>query len=293
MLDSLLEPFQYRFFVQGLVAALLVGGLAGLLGVFIVLRRMAYIGHGLSHAAIGGAVVSYVFQLNFYLGAGAWGFLTALIIAGIARRFRLSADAVIGAVTTASFALGVAIMSRMRTFTRNFEAALFGDVLGVTPQDLVAIGVVAALTLGVVLLLYKEFLFTTFDPEVARVYGVPAERSELLLALVLAATVIVSMQVIGVTLLAAAIVVPPLIARLLTHSFHRVVVLSTLLGVAFGGAGMFLSFYLDIASGATVVLVATAAFAVAIAYVALRQRLRGLRPVGVHGHRHEEAGVFH
>ena len=125
------EPLQYEFFLRGLLAATLVGGLCGLIGTYIVLRQMAYIGHGLSHAIFGGAVVSYVLSINFFIGASAWGFLSALIITLTTRRKEIAADAAIGIVTTASFALGIAIISRYKTFTRSFAAALFGNILGV------------------------------------------------------------------------------------------------------------------------------------------------------------------
>ena len=119
------EPFEYEFFVRGLVATTLVGGLCGLIGVYIVLRRMAYVGHGLSHAIFGGAVVSYVISVNFYIGATIWGFVSAMLIILTTRKRQIGADAAIGIITTASFALGVAIISRYKTFTRDFEAALF------------------------------------------------------------------------------------------------------------------------------------------------------------------------
>ena len=130
------EPFQYEFFVRGLFAATLAGALCGMLGVYIVLRRMSYIGHGLSHAVFGGAVVSYVIGINFYIGAGLWGFLSAVLINLTSRKRTIGADAAIGIITTASFALGVLLISRYRTFTRSFDAALFGSILGVTDRDL-------------------------------------------------------------------------------------------------------------------------------------------------------------
>jgi ABC-type Mn2+/Zn2+ transport system permease subunit len=133
-LAFLLEPLTYVFFRRALLASFLVGGLCGLVGVYIVLRRMSYIGHGLSHAVFGGAVISHLMQVNFYLGAGLWGVASALLINEVAQRRKLGADAAIGIVTTASFAVGVVGISRQRRFTRNFEAALFGNVLGITPS---------------------------------------------------------------------------------------------------------------------------------------------------------------
>jgi manganese/iron transport system permease protein/iron/zinc/copper transport system permease protein len=273
-MDLLREPFAYEFFRHGLIAATLTGALCGLMGVYIVLRRMAYIGHGLSHAVFGGAVVSALMGWNFFLGAGAWGFLAALLIQSTARRRNIGADAAIGIVTTASFAFGVALISKTRSFEKNFESALFGNILGVTPADLIAIGVVAAAIAVAVLLGYKQLLFTIFDPEIAPIYGVPTRWVDAGFALALAATIVVCMNVVGVTLIAAAIVIPPVAARLLTDSFGRLTVISTLLGAACGFAGMFLSYYWDVASGPAIILLAAAAFGAIYAATSLR----GARP---------------
>ncbi|MCC6179739.1 MAG: metal ABC transporter permease [Chloroflexi bacterium] len=271
----LFEPFRYDFFVRGLLAATMVGGLCGLVGVYVVLRRMSYIGHGLSHAVFGGAVASYVLQANFYVGAGLWGFGAALLINALSRKRQIGADAAIGIITTASFALGVAIISRYRRFTRNFDAALFGNILGVSNQDLVVIAGVSAMTLLLVFFLYKQLLFTTFDPEVAPIYGVRAGLTETVFSLMLASAIIASMQVMGVTLIAAAIVIPAIVARLLTDSFSTMLWLATLVGAACGLVGIYLSYFLDVASGATVVLVAAALFSATFAAVTLRRRLAG------------------
>ncbi len=269
----MLEPFQYQFFVRGIIAATLVGGLCGLIGVYIVLRRMAYIGHGLSHAVFGGAVVSYVMSLNFYAGASIWGFLSALLITLTTRKRQINADAAIGIITTASFALGIALISRYKSFTRSFDAALFGNILGVTQGDLLAIVVVAAATGLILFLGYKHFLFTTFDPEVARFYGVPTGWVDTIFPLVLAGTIVVSMQVLGVTLIAAAIVIPPIVARLLTDSFRRMVLLSVGAGAFCGLGGIYLSYYIDVSSGATVVLLAAALFVLALLFSSLRGKV--------------------
>ena len=269
----MLEPLQYEFFVRGLVAATLVGALCGLMGVYIVLRGMSYIGHGLSHAVFGGAVVSYVMSFNFYLGASLWGFVAALLInLTTRRRPAIGADAAIGIITTASFAVGVALISRYRTFTRDFDAALFGNILGVDQGDLVAIVVVTAAVATFVLLAYRQLLFATFDPEVAPLFGVPAGWLDAIFALALAGTIVVSMQVLGVTMIAAAIVIPPIVARLLTDSFHRVVLISTGVGAASGLAGVYLSWYADVSSGATVVLVGSGLFVAALVHSSLRPR---------------------
>ena len=270
------EPFEYQFFVRGLVAATLIGGLCGLIGVYIVLRRMAYIGHGLSHAVLGGAVASYVMSFNFYVGASVWGFLCAQLITLTTRKRKIGADAAIGVITTASFAVGIVLISRYKTFTRDFDAALFGNILGVSQGDLLAIGIVVVAVVLILFLAYKQFLFATFDVEVARFYGVPTGWIETLFSIVLAGTIVVSIQVLGVLLIAGATVIPPIVARLLTDSFKNMILLSTTIGALSGFAGIYLSFYVDVSSGASVVLVEAGLFALAITY----SNLKGQLPFG-------------
>ncbi|MEK7826051.1 MAG: metal ABC transporter permease [Nitrospirota bacterium] len=263
-MEFIIAPLRYEFFLRGLMAAILTGSLCGVIGVFIVLRGMSYIGHGLSHAVFGGAVVSYLINLNFYVGAGFWGFISALLIKRITKTKKIGADAAIGIITTASFALGVALISRVRRFTRNLEAALFGNILGVTVEDLYVIAGVLIISFITIFLLYKELLFTTFDKETAEVFGVDTDRVDTFFSLILAAAIIASMQVIGVTLIAAALVIPAITARLLTDSFHKMIILSLILGMLTAIAGMYASYYLNAASGATIVLVATLLFSIVI-----------------------------
>ncbi len=269
----LIEPFQFEFFRNGTAAAVITGGLCGLIGVYIVLRGMSYIGHGLSHAIFGGAVVSFVLQFNFYLGAGLWGFIAALLINQTVRRTKLSADAAIGVITTASFAIGVALISRYRRFTRSFDAALFGNILGVQMQDVLVIAGIALLVVALIVVLYKQLLFTTFDVSVAQVYGVRTSWVETLFALALAATLIGSMQILGVTLIAAALVVPAITARLMTDSFHRMVLYSVLIGAVTGFVGMYVSYYVDVASGATIVILQAIVFACVLFIGVARKRV--------------------
>lgn len=269
---AMFEPFDYEFFVRGMIGATLVGGLCGMIGVYIVLKRMSYIGHGLSHAVLGGAVVSFVLSINFLIGATVWGFFCAQLIALTAKKRKIAADAAIGVITTASFALGIVLISRYKSFTRDFEAALFGNILGVTLGDLMAILVVTLATIAVLFVAYKYFLFATFDGEVAQFYGVPTGWVETLFSLVLAATIVVSMQVLGVLLIAGATVIPPVSARMLSDRFRTVLLLSTGLGAACGFVGIYLSFFVDVSSGAAVVLVEAAVFAMVMAYSNLKPR---------------------
>ena len=269
----LTDPLEYEFMRHALIAATLVGGLCGMIGVYVVLRRMSYIGHGMSHSVFGGAVVGYVLGWNFYLVAGGWGFISALLINQTTRRRQIGADAAIGIITTASFAFGVALISRARNFTRNFDAALFGNLLGISNQDLLLIAITTAVMIVVVLVLYKQLLFLTFDPEVAPTYGVPTQWIDVAFALILAATIIVSIKIMGVTLIAASLVIPPVIARLLTNSFARIIVLSALIGAFSGFTGVYISFYQDLATGATIVLLLAALFVVAMLFSVARQYL--------------------
>ncbi|CAN5680320.1 metal ABC transporter permease [soil metagenome] len=275
------DPLHYEFFRNGLIAATLIGALCGLMGVYIVLRKMSYIGHGLSHSVFGGAVVAYLMSWNFYIGAGLWGFLSALLINATSRRRNIGADAAIGIITTASFALGVALISKERQFTRNFEAALFGNILGVTRQDILIISGVFIAIMAAVFFGYKQLLFTTFDPEIARVYGVRTNWIDAGFALALATTIVASMNIVGVTLIAAAIVAPPSTARLVTNSFGRMVVISTLLGAGLGFIGMFLSFEYDIASGASIVLLGAVVFMTVYAFTGVRTWLQHRRRFAV------------
>ena len=271
-MNALLQPFQFEFFRNGTIAAIMVGGLCGLLGVYIVLRGMSYIGHGLSHAIFGGAVVAFVMTWNFYIGAGLWGFLAAVLINQTTRRTKIGADAAIGVITTASFAIGVALISRYRRFTQSFDAALFGNILGVSTQDVLVVAGVTLMVLVIVFFLYKQLLFTTFDAEVAHIYGVKTEWVDTFFSLILAAALIASMQILGVTLIAAALVIPAISARLLTDSFHRMTLLSSLIGAVTGFLGMYLSYYVDIASGATIVLLQAAVFGLVLTVTSLQKR---------------------
>ncbi len=272
LLAALAQPYQFEFFRNGSIVAVFTGALCGMLGVYIVLRGMSYIGHGLSHAIFGGAVASYVVGWNFYLGAGLWGFVAALLINQTVRRARINADAAIGVITTASFAIGVALISRYRRFTQSFDAALFGSILGVTQQDVWLVVLTTLVTAAIVFVVYRQLLFTTFDGDVAAVYGVRTERMETLFALLLAAALIVSMRILGVTLIAAALVIPAITARLLTDSFHRMMVLSVVIGALTGLVGMYLSYFADVASGATIVLVQSTVFVAALVVAWLQQR---------------------
>src|ERR687893_675759 len=167
MIDELLRPFDFEFFRNGLLVATMAGALCGAIGVYVVLKGMSYIGHGLSHAIFGGFAASSLLGVNFLLGAGVWGVVSALMINGVTRRRIIGSDAAIGVITTASFALGLALFALFGTSGRSFDAALFGSILGVGLDDVVAIFVVSILAAVLIFLRYRALLYTTFDPEVA------------------------------------------------------------------------------------------------------------------------------
>ena len=282
------NPAYGDIFRNGVVVSVLAGALCGMVGVYVVLRRLSYIGHGLSHAIFGGAAASYVIHVNFYAGAGAWGVVSALLINAVARRRGIGGDAAIGIVTTASFAVGVALVSHFHRFAVNFDAALFGNILGVTSTQIwVLVGVVIAV-IGTILARYRQLLFVTFDPEVSTSFGVHTTAYDTLFAFILAATVVSTMNVLGVTLIAAMIVVPAIVSRLVTDSFARMLVLATLVGALCGIGGMYVSWYANIPSGSTIVLFAAAVFVVVYVATALLARRR---LVTIAAAAHDEADV--
>ena len=260
-MEELLRPFEFEFFRNGLAVATLAGALCGLVGVYVVLKGMSYIGHGLSHAIFGGFAASSLLGVNVLLGAGAWGLASALLINGITRRRVIGSDAAIGVITTASFALGLALIAIFGGTGQSFDAALFGSILGVATSDVLVVAAVFAFVVAVVAARYRALLFTTFDPEVAAVSGVSTARMDALLMLVLTAAILATMQVLGVTLVAATLVIPATVARMITDSFARMLWLATGIGALSGFVGMILSYHLDVQSGPTIVLVGAALFA--------------------------------
>ncbi len=274
VIAGIFTPFRYQFFNNGIIVATIAGALCGLLGVFVVLRGMSYIGHGLSHAVFGGAAASAVMNVNYFIGAGVWGVASGVIIGRIARRRLIGADAAIGVVTTASFALGLALLNRYGQAKKSIEAVLFGSVLGVQTIDIVAVSAVAILSVVIVVALFRAFLFATFDPEVAQVSGVRVAWIEALLMGLLSLTILVTMRVIGTLLISALLVIPASVARMLTNSFARMLWISPVIGGMSAFIGMYLAYFLDTSASATIILTATAMFIVVYVATGLRGRTR-------------------
>jgi ABC-type Mn2+/Zn2+ transport system permease subunit len=273
----ILEPLRYGFVRHALIVCTVAGALCGLLGVFVTLRGMSYIGHGLSHAIFGGAAICAAVGVNFFVGAGLWGLASGLAISRVTKRRIIGADAAIGVITTASFAFGIALLGLYSRVKQSIEATVFGSVLGVSLTDMWTITGIAVVTAIVIICFYRPLLFTTFDPEVADVSGVNTGRIDALLMLLLTFAILASMKVLGVTLIAAALVIPPTVARLLTNSFKRMLTISTAIGAFSGLVGMYLSYHLDISSGATIVLVNFLLFAIAYTATGTNRPLRQWR----------------
>jgi len=285
-MDTLLNPLSYTFFQKGLLVATLSGALLGFIGVFIVLRGMSYIGHGLSHSIFGGFAAMQLFAAQFYaIGAGLWGIASALAITTVSKRSRVGADAAIGVITIASFAFGVALFAKFGTSGPSFENALFGSILGISVGQIVGLTAVSILTSIFVLLRYRALLFSSFDPEVAAASGVNVGRIEAALMVVLSLAILATLTVIGVTLVAALLVIPAVVARMLTNSFGKMLALSTLIGTLCGFIGMYASYFADVPSGTMIVLVGALMF-ILVTAVSGRRGLR--RTVGLDSHKEND-----
>ncbi len=271
ILDTIFAPLAYDFFDRGLIVATISGALLGLIGVYITLRGMSYIGHGLSHAVFGGFAAAQLFAAQFYvIGAGLWGIASALAINVVSRKQRIGADAAIGVITTGSFALGVALLTKFGSRGPSFDSALFGSILGISAFQIWGLLAVAVLTLLMVVFRYRALMFTTFDPDVADASGVNVSRTDAMLMIVLSLTILATLTVIGVTLVAAMLVIPAVVARMLTNSFSKMLVTSSAIGAGCGFVGMYLSYYAGVPSGTMIVLTGSVVFALALSLRSIR-----------------------
>lgn len=270
MLDWLFSPFELAFMQRALLGGILVGALCAVVGTFVVLRGMAFVGDALAHAAFPGIVIAYMLKANIYLGAAIFTVGTALGIGAISRRARTSYDTTIGILFAGAFALGVLLMSTIPGYTADLFSFLFGNILGVSTTDLLVVGLLAAIVLTAVALCYKEFLLLCFDPVVAEAMGYPVQALNYLLLSLVALTIVISIQAVGVVLVVALLVTPSATAYLLTERFIRMMLLGVLLSMLAIGLGLYLSFYLNVASGAAIVLVSTCFFFATLGYRRLR-----------------------
>ncbi|MFQ5692719.1 MAG: metal ABC transporter permease [Nitrospinota bacterium] len=269
----LTEPFQFAFMWTALLAAALVGVTCATLGVYVVLRRMAFLGDAVAHAALPGIVVAYLRGWSLFGGAVVAGLLTALGIGWLSRRGTVREDTAIGIVFTGMFALGILMMSAARSF-RDLAHMLFGNILGVTAGDLTLIAVVAFLVLGALATFSKELVLTSVDPAYAEVIGLRPDRLRYLLLVLVALTVVAGIQAVGVVLTAALLITPPAAAALLTQRLAPMTAIAALIAVLSSAAGLYASFYWSLATGPAIVLACTICFGLAWIAREIRGRLR-------------------
>ena len=278
-IDFLLAPLEYEFFVRALVASALVGVACAVVGAFVVLKGMSFVGDAVSHSAFPGVVLAYLLGLPIILGGAVAAIGTALGIGALTRRSGLRADAVIGVLFAGMFALGVAIFSSIPNYVGDLFHFLFGDVLGISFADLISLAVLASLLLLIVWVLWKELLSATFDPLGAGAAGLPVRRLDDLLLILIAVTIVVSLQAVGIVLVVAMITTPAATAQLLVKRFGQMIALAALIGVTSSLVGLYVSYALDIASGASIVLTETFAFLVALLITSIGKRVRANRAV--------------
>jgi len=266
IIDWFLEPLTFSFIVRALVAAIIVGTVCSVLGTYVVLRGMAFFGDALAHTMLPGVVIAFLLGWPLALGALAMGILTALGIGALSSRGTLKEDTAIGVVFAGAFALGVAILSATGDYTIDLAHFLFGNLLGVSATDVWIIGLLGGVVLLAVFMFYKEFLVMSFDPVLAKTLRLPTGFLRYLLLILIAVTVVVALQVVGIALILAMLVTPAAAASLLTRRLPAMMVGAAAIGAISGIVGVYASYYLDIVSGPTVVLVATIAFGVAFLF---------------------------
>lgn len=278
MLNFFLEPLQYAFMVRGLVAAVAVGIVSAVVGTYVVLRGMAFFGDALAHSILPGIAVGYL------VGGGAreplfwWALVSAIAsalgIGAISRNTKIKEDTAIGIIFAGTFALGVALISTVRSYTVDLAHFLFGDVLGVRSGDLWLIGIFGGLTLLIIFAFYKEFMVLSFDPVLAATLRLPVRLLDFLLLILIAVTIVVSLQTVGVALMVAMLVTPAATAYLITKRLPVMMALAAIFASTSGSVGLYISYYWSIASGAAIVLVCTAVFALVWGGNEVAQRVR-------------------
>lgn len=270
MMEWLAAPLAHGFMLRGMLAGAIVGVLCAVVGCFVVLRSMAFIGDAMAHAVLPGVAIAYLLEGDLFVGALGAALAVALGIGALSRRGQVREDSAIGIIFAAALALGVLLISSMRTYAVDLGHILFGNVLGVSARDLVLTGATAAVVLAAVVLLYKEFVVVSFDPLFAATLRLPAERLRTALLVLLALTIVVSLQTVGVGLVSALLVTPAATAHLLTRRLPRMMAIAAALGVASSVIGLYASYYLDVASGAAIVLTATVFFLLAFLFAPRR-----------------------
>lgn len=269
-MNLLLDPLQFSFIVRALIAAVLVGIVCSVLGTYVVLRGMAFFGDALAHTILPGVVIAFLLGWPLAVGALIMGVFTAVGIGALSSRGVVKEDTAIGVIFAGAFALGVALLSATGNYTVDLAHFLFGNLLGVTSGDLWVTAVLGLIVLLIVFFFYKEFMVISFDPVLATTLRLPATFLRYLLLVLIAVTIVVSLQVVGIALMVAMLVTPAAAASLLTRRLTPMMFIAAAIGAFSGAAGLYTSYYLDIASGPAVVLIATAIFALAFLFAPQR-----------------------
>jgi manganese/iron transport system permease protein len=264
-MDFLTEPLGHEFFVRALIAAALVGTVCAVVGTFVVLKGLAFIGDAISHAAFPGVVAAYIVHGPILVGAAIAAVFTALSIGFVTRRAGIRGDTAIGVLFAGAFALGVFMFSTIQGYVGDLFGFLFGSLLLTSVGDLAGLAILAAIVLATVGLLWKELLYATFDPQGAAASGLRVETLEYLFLAIVALTIVVSLQAVGIILVVAMLVTPAATGQLLTVRFGMLVLLAVAIGIGSSVLGLYVSYWLDVATGATIVLVQTGLFLVALA----------------------------
>jgi manganese/iron transport system permease protein len=266
IVSFLTDPWALSFMQRGLAAALMVGIVCAVMGTFVVLKGMAFIGDAVSHAAFPGLVIAYLLGIPLYLGGAVAAVSTALAIGWVSRRGGLRFDTAVGVLFAGMFALGIVLFSAIDNYVADLFSFLVGNVLGITLGDLAQIALLGSLVLAIVFVLRKELLYATFDPAGAGAAGLPVSMLEYLLLGLLGVTIVVSIQAVGIIMVVAMLVTPAATAQLLVVRYGQLVALSIAVAASSAIVGLYLSFYLNVASGASIVLVETALFLLALVF---------------------------
>jgi len=260
VIEWLTTPLAYAFMQRGLMVSTMVGILCAVIGCYVVLRSMAFLGDAMAHAILPGVAIAYLLKGNLMVGALVAAIAVALGIGFFTRQGTIKEDTAIGILFAAALSLGVLLISTIKTYAVDLTHILFGNVLGVSETDVwitAGLGLAVLATIG---MLFKEFLVISFDPVLAATIRLPAERLRILMLVLIALTIVVSMQTVGVGLVAAMLVTPGATAYLLTRRLPTMMLISASIGAFSSLAGLYLSFYINVASGAAVVLIATVIF---------------------------------
>ena len=264
IVSFLTEPLGYEFFARALAASAMVGLVCAVVGTYMVLRGLAFMGDALSHAAFPGVVAAYLIGAPFYIGATIAAVGTSLAIGWITRRGRLRGDTTIGVLFAGMFAFGVFLFSTIPNYVGDLFGFLFGEVLGISSADLMALTILGLVVLAVVAVLWKEFLYSTFDPLGAGASGLPVALLEYLFLGLIAMTIVISLQSVGIILVVAMLVTPAATAQLLTNRFSRLILVAAGIGIVAPLIGLYVSYWTNTASAALIVLVETATFLAAL-----------------------------